>query len=401
MKILHVTNQVTQGGGVAKAVLSLVNEQANDRRLSVALATSRAREDITDPKHRALFSQGVKLLGYTKRVSMSLFFAKWTEGVLRKALYRRGGWTSSGLVGSNLVAFINSCDVDIVHLHWVQDGMFSWADLSNIEKRVVWTLHDYWPCNAPEHTLMRKATVWRWYRKLRTKSLCKMGAHFIAPTEHVKDRFVSLLDWTEEQTASNIRVIPNIYNRKEALVSAGKASNRRYGEVITIGFGAKAYRDDNNKGYIHFCRLARVLSPSKEYCFVLFGDSHAEVDSSSETQVRYYGMVEKREDLDSILQEIDIFCVLSESETFGYTTLEAVDNGCIVAVRETCGLAEVVERFNVGCVLYGEDYEEWAKAMVKAVKCKEDANKRMFLRYFEGKRVVDMHVRLYEDCLGL
>lgn len=45
-------------------------------------------------------------------------------------------------------------EADVVHLHWVNQGMLSLAELGRIlrsGKPVVWTMHDMWPCTAVCH----------------------------------------------------------------------------------------------------------------------------------------------------------------------------------------------------------------------------------------------------------
>ncbi|MBQ2269359.1 MAG: glycosyltransferase family 4 protein [Bacteroidaceae bacterium] len=45
-------------------------------------------------------------------------------------------------------------EADVVHLHWVNQGMLSLSDIERIlrsGKRVVWTLHDMWPCTGICH----------------------------------------------------------------------------------------------------------------------------------------------------------------------------------------------------------------------------------------------------------
>ena len=43
---------------------------------------------------------------------------------------------------------------DVIHLHWVNQGMLSLANLRKIlcsGKTVVWTMHDMWPCTSICH----------------------------------------------------------------------------------------------------------------------------------------------------------------------------------------------------------------------------------------------------------
>ena len=58
---------------------------------------------------------------------------------------------SISIFQSPWIDYINKSDVDIVHLHWVQNEMLSVADIGKIKKPIVWTLHDMWAFCGAEH----------------------------------------------------------------------------------------------------------------------------------------------------------------------------------------------------------------------------------------------------------
>ena len=48
-------------------------------------------------------------------------------------------------------------EADVIHLHWINQGMLSLKDIRKIlqsGKRVVWTMHDIWPATAICHLTM-------------------------------------------------------------------------------------------------------------------------------------------------------------------------------------------------------------------------------------------------------
>ena len=42
-------------------------------------------------------------------------------------------------------------DADVVHVHWINEGIYSSHFLSDLGKPVVWTLHDMWPFTGGCH----------------------------------------------------------------------------------------------------------------------------------------------------------------------------------------------------------------------------------------------------------
>lgn len=58
---------------------------------------------------------------------------------------------SPQVLSSNWIKKINTSDADIIHLHWFQHEMLSIADVSLINKPLIWTIHDMWPFCGAEH----------------------------------------------------------------------------------------------------------------------------------------------------------------------------------------------------------------------------------------------------------
>lgn len=53
-------------------------------------------------------------------------------------------FSSSWLTFSSIVDKINEINPDIVHLHWICNGMIKIEDIARIKAPIVWSLHDMW-----------------------------------------------------------------------------------------------------------------------------------------------------------------------------------------------------------------------------------------------------------------
>ena len=56
--------------------------------------------------------------------------------------------------GTDITSLPEFKEADVIHLHWVNQGMLSLKDIGRIlasGKPVVWTMHDMWPCTAICH----------------------------------------------------------------------------------------------------------------------------------------------------------------------------------------------------------------------------------------------------------
>ena len=58
---------------------------------------------------------------------------------------------SINIFPSGIHKLINSMDVDIVNLHWINAEMISIREIGKIKKPIVWTLADMWPYCGSEH----------------------------------------------------------------------------------------------------------------------------------------------------------------------------------------------------------------------------------------------------------
>ena len=60
----------------------------------------------------------------------------------------------TGDCGTDITQLSEFQEADVIHLHWVNQGMLSLKDIGKIlgsGKRVVWTMHDIWPATAICH----------------------------------------------------------------------------------------------------------------------------------------------------------------------------------------------------------------------------------------------------------
>jgi glycosyltransferase involved in cell wall biosynthesis len=84
--------------------------------------------------------------------------ARLTQKLQRRWLsYSHKGWHTDnpilhtfGHLSAGLVDELNTCDADILNLHWISE-MLSVKDIGRLKKPIVWTLHDMWAFCGGEH----------------------------------------------------------------------------------------------------------------------------------------------------------------------------------------------------------------------------------------------------------
>ena len=88
------------------------------------------------------------IVGVNSYVSRLIVLFSRVESRLIKFFYFRKSSNrfSASLITMKIInRIIDNHDPDIIHFHWVQQGMISINDIARIKKPIVWSLHDVWP----------------------------------------------------------------------------------------------------------------------------------------------------------------------------------------------------------------------------------------------------------------
>lgn len=160
MKILHVNTSATAGGAAIAARRIIQAEQRYG--LDASLLT---RDDL--PDHLA---------------DRRHFLTERLEVWLNQKLRRRNLWAiDAATQGSDITRLPAFQEADIIHLHWINQGMLSLDNIAAIRrtgKPVVWTMHDMWPFTAVCHHA-DECTAWHDGTSCRT---CTLTARLAAAT---------------------------------------------------------------------------------------------------------------------------------------------------------------------------------------------------------------------------
>ena len=262
-------------------------------------------------------------------------------------------------------------EADIIHLHWINQGMLSLGNIRKIlqsGKAVVWTMHDIWPAtaichltlscqqfttgchncqllpgNGSNHDLAYKT----WHRK---KSM----------TQDENIYYVACSRWLEAEAKKSallngqkITSIPNcidthIYkkgNQQEARQRLGLPINKKL-----ILFASQRVTNEN-KGMSYLIEACQQLATGNEKPGVVILGGHAEeVVSQLPLETYPLGYVNDEHRIVDVYNAVDVFVLPSLSENLPNTIMEAMACGVPCVGFRVGGIPEEIDHKKNGYV---------------------------------------------------
>lgn len=257
---------------------------------------------------------------------------------------------------------IDYLDADIIHLHYVNHGL--WSDrfahrLLEINKPIVWTLHDMWPYTGGCHyngecenyingcgkcVLLNSNDE----RDLSNKAICKKKRY----VDKLNIQFVGCSKWIADE-ANRSYVMRDCIRRSVSIPNPildkpftfiGKENARRLLGINTekkiICFGAQSATSDKRKGY-HFLKEALLQLDPKKYFLLIFGTE------DTDDQIEFYeklllGKISNDIELSCVYNSADVFVAPSLQENLANTVMESLACGTPVVAFDIGGMPDMV-----------------------------------------------------------
>ena len=321
-----------------------------------------------------------------------------------------------------LVRWINQSDADLVHLHWLNGGGMSVKDFKDIEKPMVWTLHDMWAFTGGCHY----DNGCERYRQgcgacptLHSSRMGDMSARLAQSKRQIYRELthlsvVGVSDWVASCAAASssmaglhIQSLPNPIDtdrfapmdKGEARRSLGLSQTRKI-----VLFGAMAAVDDKRKGFHKLLGALRQLNLSQHGVeLAIFGSEAPTNGPALGYPARYYGHVGD-DMLRTLYSAADVMVAPSLQETFGQTVSEAMACGTPVVAFGATGLLDIVDHKRNGFL--ASPYEEaslaegieWVLRHADPVGLGIAARKKV-VDAFRSEVVAERYRDFYKGCL--
>lgn len=318
-------------------------------------------------------------------------------------------------------------DADIIHLHWINQGMLSLDNIQSIlrsGKPVVWTMHDMWQLTSIchyAHGCRRFTESCGRCPFLRFPHEDDLSGKVFKKKESVlrdaRIQFVAVSKWLQGEAQAStllkgrdIRVVPNVLSLERFRLFLRDDSRRRLGikarYVVMFGAG----RIDNPiKGFGYLCNALRhIIDTQKmakdDLCLLLFGGiKDRAVLQQIPVPYIYNGYVEGDDTLSMMYSAAN--CVVSSSlyETFGQTLIEALACGCLPVTFDNSGQTDIVRHKENGYLARWKDSESLAEGIVWAATGNDIDRERLrseVLDTYSERVVAGQYIDIYEKVKG-
>ncbi len=355
MRIIHI-NKSDTAGGAAVAARRLMEAQIQiglDTKMLVA--EKNTASDVIETISGSpilkvrLFLNFIRDLAhyYPREISKSTRFA----------------W-STGRSGFDISRHPDVVKADIIHLHWINQGYISIKSLSKIfqlNKPVVWTLHDMWGFTGGCHY------SGSCHRFQQSCGLCPFlndaSENDLSNQQYLQKEliyknsrlhFVTCSNWLSQmaQKASllagkQIVSIPNpietnIFRPKAQIEARDALGLLRNKKVILFG---AANVTDPRKGMPHLIYALNKLYqkyPSENIELVVFGKTPPELGKRFPYPVNIMNYIGNRETLVNLYNAADVFVLPSLEDNLPNTVMEAMACGLPVVAFRIGGVPEMV-----------------------------------------------------------
>jgi glycosyltransferase involved in cell wall biosynthesis len=286
--------------------------------------------------------------------------------------------------GSDITKLREFQEADIIHLHWINQGMLSLKGIQKIlrsGKPVVWTMHDIWPATAICHLTL--GCHYFVNRCANCKYLPGGGSSNDLASRIWRKKqqmqadeniyYVACSRWLESEAKSSallkgqkITSIPNpidthIYkkgNKQEARQRLGLPQDKKL-----ILFASQRVTNEN-KGMSYLIDACQKLhSRDGSYCVIILGGHAEEVVEQLPMKAYPLGYVNDEQRIVDVYNAADVFVLPSLSENLPNTIMEAMACGVPCVAFKVGGIPEEIDHLKNGYVAAYRDAEDLAKGI--------------------------------------
>lgn len=327
--------------------------------------------------------------------------------------------------GTNIASLPEFKQADVIHLHWINQGMLSLKDIKRISesgKPIVWTMHDMWPCTGICHHA-RECTQYQKechncpflynnggkkdlsYKTFKKKSELYKNANitFVTCSSWLR----SLAEKSALLTGHTITNVPNPINinlfkprdKKEARSRCKLPQDKKL-----LLFGSVKITD-KRKGIDYLAESCRLLvekypEMKESVGVVVFGNQSSQLKELIPFPVYSLDFVSDEKVIVDIYNSVDLYVTPSLEENLPNTIMEAMACGVPCIGFNVGGIPEMIDHLHNGYVAQYKSSEDFANGIHWTLNkseypaLSEQAFRKAHSNYSEGiiaKKYIDIY----------
>lgn len=332
--------------------------------------------------------------------------------------------------GTDITALPEFQQADVVHLHWINQGMLSLKNLDKIfasGKPVVWTMHDMWPCTGICH---HAAGCVRYKDNCHDCPQLYGGgsrndlSHRVFQRKRVlyegrRITFVACSEWLKKQAEQSLLLdgqtvlsIPNAINtnlfRPHDKQEARERAKLPQGRKLLL-FGSFKTTDPKKGVFylIESCKLLAAKYPElkEQLGVVVFGNRSHQLENLLPFKAYVLDFVKDEHRLVDIYNAVDLYVTPSLQENLPNTVMEAMACGIPCVGFNVGGIPEMIDHLHNGYVAEYQSAEDlangirWVLAESGYAGLSEEACRKVVTHYSE-QVVAKKFINLYNKLTG-
>ena len=410
MKILIVNTFDTQGGAARAA-----------NRLHKALLVEGVESEMLV---QSKFSDDFTVIGSSTKLTRLFATCRSLLDALPVLLYKNRTQTlfsPSWLPFRGMAKKINDLNPDVVHLHWVNNGMMSGADIANIKAPVIWSLHDMWAftggCHYDEECgayvnscgsckVLGSSKGYDLSRHIFKRKLASYSKHKNLTIVGLSRWLAGCAEQSSLFRKNKVVCLPNpidtsVYSPLEKTVARDLLRLPQDKKLVL--FGAMSATSDPRKGYKELSEGLGLLNID-DVELVVFGSSAPKASENFNFETHYLGQLYDDATLRALYSAADVMVVPSLQENLSNAIMESLacatpvvafdvdGNGDMIGHKENGYLAKPYETSDLAAGI------EWVLNATNYEQLSANARNKV-LRKFDSKVVAKQYIKLYQSVL--
>ena len=392
MKVLIISTTERTGGGAiaAKRLLTALNKNGIKAKM---LVRDKQTDDVNVASYGNIIPKVMERLRLMCRL-LKPFRQTWQYDL-----------ASDGI---DILSTPEYKEADVIHLHWVNQGMLSLKQLRQMlfsGKRIVWTMHDEWPFRGIRHYTEEG-------NAMEEKNISDLEERLFKSKQEIYQlgniRFVGCSQWItnlaqEAMPNANVRhinnCIPHSIFHPQDRQDARKAFSLPQDQKLILFTCQKV--TDKRKGMAYLLEALKYLNEPKPHLVVVGGNTEDLLNSNlgiDKGNLHFIPYVNGEKEMARLYSAVDCFVTPSLQDNLPNTIAEAMSCGTPCVGFNAGGIPEMISHMKNGYVAQYCDSKDLANGIECALSHPEwkEAAMHSAAHDYSEDRVAKEYAKAYE-----